>query len=184
MVVMAFYMWKIISKIFGPARPSSGTIYVTRVGKSYPVDEVGRARVSGNLDRMVAVLSHKTHKTDRHFLLMNIVSLSYKDRKTKSMAELCARVAEIHISEFSAIEPDLRVDMGGMLPRVPTFQLYATLLSEQGNFDRAISVCQAAINFGLDDNSMGGYEGRIERIRKKKAKMDLTLNTVASFDGP
>ena len=57
---------------------------------------------------------------------------------------------------------------------MPTFQHYATLLTERGEFDRAIQVCESAIGFGLDDETRGGYEGRIERIKKRAAARTKT----------
>ena len=60
-------------------------------------------------------------------------------------------------------------EAGHDLPRVPTFQHYATLLTERGQFERVIQVCESAIGFGLDDGTKGGYKGRIERIKKKAA---------------
>ena len=58
-------------------------------------------------------------------------------------------------------------ELGGVLPRVSTFQHYAAVLAERGEFERAVHVCEAAIAFGLHDGTKGGYEGRIERIKKK-----------------
>ncbi|MFU8815520.1 MAG: hypothetical protein ACNA7W_09250 [Pseudomonadales bacterium] len=61
--------------------------------------------------------------------------------------------------EFPSVAPGL--------PRVPTFQKYATLLTEDGEYGTAIEVCRRAISFGLEDGTKAGYEGRIARIEKK-----------------
>ena len=45
--------------------------------------------------------------------------------------------------------------MNGHLPRVPTFQQYSTLLTEDGNFKRAVEICELAISFGLRDGTTG-----------------------------
>ncbi|HMP71380.1 MAG TPA: hypothetical protein PKA76_18670 [Pirellulaceae bacterium] len=99
---------------------------------------------------------------------MTIVSESYKRRSDPNMAEVCAQVAEMHIEEFPQIARPLKQDMGGILPRVSTFQHYATLLTEQSRFDGAIEVCETALRFGLHDGTKAGFEGRIERIKKKR----------------
>lgn len=62
---------------------------------------------------MVAALELKTNEIDRHFLLLGIVTESYKRRSDPKMAELCARVAEMHISEFPKIAGPLKREMDG-----------------------------------------------------------------------
>ena len=58
----------------------------------------------------------------------------------------------------------------GYMPSVPTFRNLAILLTEQGKFQEAINVCHRAINFDVDDGTEGGFEARIERIKKLAAK--------------
>ncbi|MFP3441697.1 hypothetical protein R0K18_28600, partial [Pantoea sp. SIMBA_133] len=74
------------------------------------------------------------------------------------------------IQEFPEIKPALAKSLGGILPRVTTFQKYSTLLTEQNSFDRAVEVCEVAISHGLHDGTKGGFEGRIERIKRKADK--------------
>lgn len=78
-----------------------------------------------------------------------------------------------------------------VLPRVSTFQQYATLLAERGEFQRAIRVCESAICFGLDDGTKKGYEGQIERIKKAAARPKKTtkanqeeLTSIDEADSP
>ena len=144
--------------------------YIVRDGKTLKVDEVFEASTSGDLKRMINALELKTHPIDRHFLLLEIVRITYKDRKTdpKKM-ELCENIAWKHIEEFPKLAEPLKREIGS-LPHVPTFQHLATLLTEKGEYDKAIEVCKKAIEFGLDDFTKGGYEGRIHRITKLKLK--------------
>jgi len=177
-------MWKFIRGLVGLNSPQQvvslnteavhSTAYTTRMGKPVPVDDAFRAWTSGDLNAMLNALHVKTNLIDRHFLLMRIVDATYKNRSDEKMKALCSRVAEMHLSEFPTIAPALKEDMGGTLPRVTTFQLYATLLSEQGEFEKAIAVCQSALAYGLHDNTRSGFEGRIERIKKQKAKRNGT----------
>ena len=175
-------MWKFLNSLLGDGVPRqkpvpssekatpAATAYTTRLGKTVPVDDAFRAWTSGDLDAMLKALHVKTNLIDRHFLLMGIVDATYKKRSDEKMGSLCASVAQIHLSEFSAIAPALKEDIGGFLPRVTTFQLYATLLSEQGEFEEAITVCKSAIAYGLHDNTQSGFEERIELIKKQWAK--------------
>ena len=130
-------------------------------------DEVFEAWMTDNLERMLEVTSLKTNLVNRHFLLQSIVEKSYKLRDEETYKDLCLEHAKIHISEFDYIAPALKKDMNGDLPRVITFQHYATLLTEIGEYEKAISVCKKAIEYGLNDGTKSNYEGRIERIMKK-----------------
>lgn len=135
-------------------------------------DESFHAWTSGDLARMTSAINQQTNPIDRHFLLMGIVNQTYKDRKNPDMGKLCAEIAEKHLAEFSKIAPALKKDMGGELPRVTTFQYYATLLTEKGEYKRAIEVCEEAMHYGLHDNTKGGFEARIDHIKKKQKQND------------
>lgn len=178
-------MWKRIQRLFGgtshPASSAANTSpqsnvddpspgVTIRFGKAVPIDEGFQAWTSGDLKRMLNALNIQTNLIDRHFLLMNIVEQTYKKRSDPQMAQTCAQIAELHLREFPQIAPVLREDFDGMLPRVATFQRYATLLAEGGEFDKAIDVCRLALTYGLDDNTQSGFQGRIHRIKKEKAK--------------
>ncbi|UYG09090.1 hypothetical protein [Halomonas sp. M4R1S46] len=133
-------------------------------------DEVFEARTSDDLERMKKARSQKTNPIDRHFLLMGIVEKAYKKRSDPDMVKLCSETAEQHIREFPDIAPALRQDMDGILPNVTTFQTYAKLLQERGEYSRAIEVCEEAMRYGLHDGTKSGFEGRIERIKKAREK--------------
>ncbi|MCX5734990.1 MAG: hypothetical protein NTW68_11780 [candidate division NC10 bacterium] len=172
-------MWKILTAILGdtsgdPAKKAESrqdpVSYVTRLGKTAPADEAWLAWMSADLDRMLGALNTRTNPIDRHFLLMAIVERTYKQRSDPQMAQTCARVAELHLAEFPQIAPALQKEFDGNLPHVGTFQRYATLLTEHGEFEKAINVCRIALSFGLKDDTLSGFEGRIERIRKKQPR--------------
>ena len=152
-----------------PSR-AHGRKIVVRRGKATEADSVFEAWTSGELHQMLAQLDQKTTLVDRHFLLMSIVGQTYKDRANPDSRDVCRKVAELHLQEFPRIEPALKKSVGGFLPRVPTVQQYATVLTDDGEYDRAIEVCEKALEFGLSDGTGGDYEGRIERIRRKRDK--------------
>lgn len=163
-------MLRFLNNLLSGGRSGSHVTYITRLGKTVVADEVFFAWSSGDLQRMLKAMDLKTNPIDRHFLLMGIVSTTYKDRKTRASAEVCERVARIHITEFSTISSALKEDADGTLPRVSTFQNLATLLTEQGRYDEAIQVCSDAMEYGLHDGTQGDFSGRIERIRKARSK--------------
>jgi len=119
---------------------------------------------------MLKAMDLKANPVDRHFLLLSIVTQTYKQRAAPEMAEACLRVGQTHVAEFPLLLPFLMQEFPVRLPDVPTFQYYATVLAERGRFSEAIQVCEAAIRFGLQDGTQGGYEGRIVRIKKQQER--------------
>ena len=146
-----------------------GETYICRMGRQIKADKVFEAWSSGDLAKMLKAVSIETNPVDRHFLLQTIVEVTHKRREEPEMRRTCREMAEKHISAFAVLAPALKQDMGGDLPRVSTFQYFATLLTEDGDYDYAIKVCNTAINYGLHDGTQSGFEGRIEKIKKKRA---------------
>ncbi|RUO26956.1 hypothetical protein CWE09_09760 [Aliidiomarina minuta] len=103
----------------------------------------------------------------RHRLYVQITDATYKDRKTADVREAFKHYAEQHVNEFKKIKPLLKKQNGGKLPQVLTFQNYANVLMEDGQYDKAIAVCEEALAHGLDDKTRTGFKGRIERIQAK-----------------
>jgi hypothetical protein len=84
------------------------------------------------------------------------------------MRQLCIETGLVHLEEFPALALGLRKDMGGELPRVPSFAKVATALAEDDRLDEAIGVCETAADLGLDDGTKAGYEGRAQRLAKRR----------------
>ena len=161
------------SSLFG-SRPKSQQqdpiTFTVRQGKAVPVDDAFRAWTSGDLDQMLEAVNTKTNPIDRHFLLQSIVDACYKLRREGMYRQLCFKFAEMHLQELSSIAPALKEEMGDALPRISTFQHYATVLTEDGEYEKAISICESALEYGLHDGTKSGFEGRVARIRKKAGK--------------
>lgn len=146
---------------------SKSNLDISRGGNNQKADHAFLAWTSGNLNKMLKSVNKPTNPVDRHFLLMEIVKLTYKDREKQKSRALCLDHGFLHMSEFPSIKPHLIKEMDGILPRVSTYQHIATVLGENGDFSRAIDVCQDAIKLGLQDGTKSGFEGRIKRFRKK-----------------
>jgi hypothetical protein len=137
--------------------------------KKIAADEEEREKLfPTELNRILKDLSKKTNPIDRHFLLQSIVGETYKRRKDTEMRKICNKIGVKHLSEFKDLAPFLKKEFGGVLPRVTTFQYLSTLLSEDGDYDRAIKICKMAISYGLKDGTSAGFEGRIKKIEKKR----------------
>ena len=169
-----------LSKLFGFDKGSQyPQSFVTRGGEVRNTDAAFDAWTSGDLKQMLAALNVSTHDIDRHHLLQSIVELTYKERNaSRETRDLCEKIARIHLSEFPRLAVALRKEFKGygsdFLPRVTTFQHFATLLTEDGKFDEAVHICETALSYDLHDRTQGGFEARIERIRKKQKKAPRT----------
>lgn len=152
------------------SKDKESNAYVLRKGQAVKADEAFDASTSGDLNRMLKAVSTDTNPIDRHFLLQSIVDETYKKRKDQEMRRICKEIGEKHLSEFPSIAQPLKKEFDNILPRVITFQHLATVYSEDGNYDRAIDICKMALSYDLHDNTQSGFEGRIERIKKKKLK--------------
>lgn len=125
---------------------------------------------------MLRAMRKQTHPVDRHYLLLDIVEETYRQRHaTDDMRDTCERIAWQHLAEFPKLADALRAEFKvcggrGELPLVPTFQHLATVLTEKGDYDKAIAVCKKALSFGLSNGTRGGFEGRIDRIRQKRER--------------
>lgn len=119
-------------------------------------------------------VSHFT--LDRHYLLQGIVEEAFDARAIDlRMARLCEELAWIYIREFPRYARSLKASdklLGGTgsLPVVPTFRRLATLLTEKGDYSKAIEVCEIGISLGVDDGTKGGLAKRVDRIRNKQKK--------------
>jgi len=166
-----------------PISPIFGKRYTWRFGKMTEADNVFDAWTSSDFNAMLAQLNTDTNMIDRHHLLMSIISHAYKNRDDKEMRTICHQVAQLHIKEFPMIKAALEKDFEGLpglegrCPHVPTFQQYATILTEEERFSEAIAVCESAIHFGLSDGTKGDFQGRIERIKKKEIKLKKLKNS-------
>jgi len=178
LLIVIFVVMKAISnkKSSSAGIPSVQKRYIWRDEQLTEADSVFDAWTSGDLKAMLAQIKQNTNFIDRHFLLMNIVGQTYKNREDKQMRTICHQIAQMHIKEFPKIKPALEKDLG-TLPGVPTFKQYATVLTEEERFSEAIAVCEAAIKFGLSDGTKGDFQGRIEKIKKKEIKSKKLKNS-------
>lgn len=148
-------------------RPYEDVEGFTKEEKEHGYDEVFLARQSNDLEKMLKATELETTLSNRHFLLQSIVSETYRLRKEEKYKNLCLKFSEKHLEEFHSLTKSLKEDFDDSIPKITTFQYYSTLLTELEEYERAIKTCEMAISYGLDDGTIGGYNGRIKRIKKK-----------------
>ena len=137
-------------------------------------------------DDLMKQISMTKRLNDIHFEYLNLVNLMYSRRKEPEARDLFKKLALAHIEQFGSIRRALlrdfkifEVEPGhyqckdgrpSNFVHVPTFEYLATVYTEDGEYEKAIEVCEKAIAFGLHDWTKSDYAGRIERIKKKAQK--------------
>ena len=110
----------------------------------------------------------KATPVEKHFYLMSAADCYYKQRDIRNGAlDLAEKYDLIDIALFPKYKAPLMKEMGGLLPRIPSFQQLAILYEKAGKYREAIDICKQAIDYGLTDKTKGGYPGRIEKLQKK-----------------
>ena len=110
----------------------------------------------------------KATPVDKHFFLMGAADCYYKQRESREDA--LALVEKYHMMDvklFPQYKGPLVKDMGGILPRIPSFQQLAIMYEKAGRYQDAIDICKLAMNYGLTDTTKSGYAGRLEKLQKK-----------------
>ena len=112
-----------------------------------------------------------TSVSDRYSALQNMVGECYKQRKSADYLNYGAQLAQEYIALFQAATAEQ-----GKTAELKSagFLHLATLLNDTQAFDAAIVLCRKALEFGLSDGTVTGFEGRISRIEKAQTKAAMT----------
>ncbi|MGI2024627.1 hypothetical protein [Shewanella glacialipiscicola] len=112
-----------------------------------------------------------TSVSDRYSALQNMVGECYKQRKSADYLNYGAQLAQEYIALFQAVTAEQ-----GKTAELKSagFLHLATLLNDTQAFDAAIVLCRKALEFGLSDGTVTGFEGRISRIEKAQTKAAMT----------
>jgi hypothetical protein len=119
--------------------------------------------------------SEKTLETasdpwERHLLYLQTIEAAYRGRRT-NMEDRSTAIALSHqyLSEFPDLRQAVFDNMTDQDPKIiPVFKMLAIMLEEDGAYDQAVAVCRTALDNGLEDGTKTGFEGRIQRILKKR----------------
>lgn len=111
-----------------------------------------------------ALKAEGDNPSDRHFVYNSLIELYYKQRDEREDAiEKCIKYCN---EDIDRIDEFLR-EWRGEPPRIPAFRRLAIIYENQGEYERAIEICDHALDLGLDDGTKGGFEGRKQRIQNK-----------------
>ncbi|MBR9728168.1 hypothetical protein G3R48_09260 [Shewanella intestini] len=99
--------------------------------------------------------------------LGNVISHCYKLRKQPQYLEYGAALTQRFINGYQLLN---KIGDNVAAKSLPHMHL-ATLLTDSGQFQQAVSVCQHALEHQLTDGTVTGFEGRIKRIEKAQTKV-------------
>ena len=123
-----------------------------------------------SLAEKIIQYAHKSNYSnilDYHFFLQTSADNYYKQKDVNP--EALDRAIEF-CKEDIALFPNISKEMikeYGSVPRISTFQTLAMAYEKKQMYSEAIEMCQIALNYGQQDTTKGGYEGRIEKLKKK-----------------
>jgi hypothetical protein len=169
--------------------------FIIRDGMIQKADIVWKAWTSGDLNQMLAVLDEPANYQDKHFLLLNIIKETYKLRKDPNWLNVCIEYCKKDIEIFPYFKDTYIENQRKILQRLANDKFTSSqekekLLKEAENppfdlnyssFERlciiyeklnrhneATEICRLALSYGLTCKTEGGFQARIDKIKKKK----------------
>lgn len=104
---------------------------------------------------------------DRHFVYNHLIELYYKLREERKDAlEKCIYYCKEDINKLPEFLETWKNEYGDIV-RCPSVQQLAIIYEKNEEFQKAIDLCNYAINLGLDDGTKSGFQGRIKRLENK-----------------
>lgn len=108
---------------------------------------------------LIEAIKRATNSADKHFPRTKIAEMAYKAGDFDECERYCLDVIN---------ELDLIAFKGA---RVVAFSRLAIMYEKQGRIQDAINISEQALRIGQHDKTKGGYEGRIEKLKRKAIKM-------------
>ena len=113
------------------------------------------------------------HPIHRHFIYNELIDLYYRLRdERKDALDKCIYYCKEDIQTLPEFMRNWREEYPNdiNLPLCPSLVRLAIIRENRGELIEAIDVCKNAIALGLQDGTQAGFEGRLAKLEKKKAK--------------
>jgi len=95
-----------------------------------------------------------------HSVYNLLIDMFYKQRaEDNAMIDKCIRICRMDMKLAPHITNEKQ--------EIPSFKRLAIILESQGDLNGAIEVSKMALQYGLDDGTKGGYQGRIDKLSAK-----------------
>ena len=125
---------------------------------------------SESLQQQVEVANNATDLQGQHDGLVSVINHCYKMRKQADYCQYGAALQLTYLELYRSLHQQHVAQKNTDDIKAPAFMQLSTLLNDVGQFDEALKVCQQALVYQLTDGTVTGFEGRIKRIEKAKAK--------------
>ena len=125
---------------------------------------------SESLQQQVEVANNATDLQGQHDGLVSVINHCYKMRKQADYCQYGAALQLTYLEVYRSLHQQHVAQKNTDDIKAPAFMQLSTLLNDVGQFDEALKVCQQALEYQLTDGTVTGFEGRIKRIEKAKAK--------------
>ena len=122
------------------------------------------------LTKAITEASEGHDVTAKHQALLNVIAECYKQRKLPEYSTYGAALSSDYLAVFTEYLPVHQATTPDIDAKGIGFMQLSTLLNDTGDFDSAIALCERAIEYGLSDGTVTGFEGRLVRIQKAAAK--------------
>lgn len=125
---------------------------------------------SDTFSQLVANFPTDGDVQSQHQGLSDVIGHCYKLRKQSDYCQYGANLADTYQALFAQLLKWQKAEKVPLEQKGLGFMQLTTLLNDTGQFDKAMGVCQQAIDYQLDDGTVTGFAGRLIRVEKAKAK--------------
>ncbi|KOP69712.1 hypothetical protein AMS59_22585 [Lysinibacillus sp. FJAT-14745] len=159
-------------------KDSLGHPYQLTSGKPYVRDDLdkGNRTYIGNVAQFLDAMSEGLTSNLRKRVLLEAIrratnSVDKHFPRTK-LAEMAYKVEDFDECELYCLDVINELDLTTFKDaRVAAFSRLAIMYEKQGRIQDAINISERALSIGQHDGTKGGYEGRIEKLKRKASKM-------------
>jgi hypothetical protein len=105
---------------------------------------------------------------ERHRIYTQGIDLAYREKNSgdSAMRKKAKSFAQSYVGEFHRFKDVVFKDLGDSR-NVTVFKQLAILYEDDQEYDKALSLCNQALLLDLKDGTKTGYQGRIDRLKKK-----------------
>lgn len=104
---------------------------------------------------------------DKHFYLIQVIQYYYHPRSPEIHNALLAKKYAYEDIELFTKNVNI-FKSAGTIARDPSFKILALILEKEKNYKEAIRICELALKYEQDDGTKSGFEGRMEKLNKKR----------------
>jgi len=119
---------------------------------------------------LMALNAEDDNVIDRHFTYNILIKLYYKLRnERKDALEKCIKYCKEDIERLPEFLKAYKMEYGDV-PQCPSTIQLTIIYEKSGEFQKAIDLCNFALNLGLKDGTKQGFQGRKAKLGKKLKK--------------